>query len=301
MRANRSKSDITTTKMFTFPSNHLDYELLDCGNQRKLERFGKLVLNRPEVEAKWTAKLPKKEWEKADWYFFEEKGKKGEWKSNKNAPKEWEVVYQNNFQLQFNLQLTNFKHIGIFPEQVANWDFIVNQIKNHHKPLKVLNLFAYTGAASIVAAKCGAEVTNVDSVKQVLNWGRNNAEKNKVDNIRWILEDAAKFVEKAIRRGDQFNGVIMDPPAFGYGAKKEKWKLENDLKPLLKNVSHLLNPQKHFFILNTYSPKMKMDDLKAILKEMPACPKTYEATTLALKSKQKLKLPLGNLIRWTTL
>lgn len=301
MKGIHSKSTEIKQPNYTFPSNHLDYELLDCGNQRKLERFGSLILNRPEVEAKWASKLPKSEWEKADWYFYEEKGKKGEWKSTKEAKEAWEITYQNDFELQFDLQLTNFKHIGIFPEQVANWDFIVEQLKRLKKPAKVLNLFAYTGAASIVASKCGAEVTNVDSVKQVLNWGRSNAEKNKVDNIRWILEDVAKFVEKAVRRGDQFNGIIMDPPAFGYGAKKEKWKLERDLEPLLKKVSTLLQPDAHFFILNTYSPKMKMQDLEQLLKNMSICPPNYEASTLALKSKQKLNLPLGNLIRWTTL
>lgn len=301
MKGIHSKSTENKQPNYTFPSNHLDYELLDCGNQRKLERFGSIILNRPEVEAKWSSKLSKSEWEKADWYFFEEKGKKGEWKSIKEAMKEWKITYQNDFKLQFDLQLTNFKHIGIFPEQVANWDFIVEQLNHLKKPAKVLNLFAYTGAASIVAAKCGAEVTNVDSVKQVLNWGRSNAEKNKVDNIRWILEDAAKFVEKAVRSGDQFNGIIMDPPAFGYGAKKEKWKLERDLEPLLKKVSKLLQPDAHFFILNTYSPKMKMQELDYLLKNMPACPKNYESSTLALKSKQKLNLPLGNLIRWSTL
>lgn len=286
---------------YLYPSTHLDYALLDCGNQRKLERFGKLILNRPEIEAKWPTKLPKKDWEQADWYFFEEKGKKGKWEKTKEAEEKWEISYSNGFKLVFDLQLTNFKHIGIFPEQVANWDFIVDQLSQMKKPAKVLNLFAYTAAASIVAAQCGAEVTNVDSVKQVLNWGRGNAEKNKVHTIRWILEDAAKFVEKAVRRGDQYDGIIMDPPAFGYGAKKEKWKLERDLEPLLKNVSKLLQPNAHFFILNTYSPKMKMQELKHILKNMPACPKNYEASTLALKSKQKLNLPLGNLIRWSSL
>jgi len=299
MKQSTTKSSHQQLEKFTFPSNNLDYELIDCGNQRKLERFGSLILDRPEIEAKWPTAKEKHIWQSADWYFFEEKGKKGVWKSSNNSKDNWKISYRDK--IEFQLQLTNFKHIGLFPEQAANWDFIEEQLQKINGPTKVLNLFAYTGAASIVAAKSGAVVTNVDSVKQLLNWGRKNAAHNEIDNIRWILEDAAKFVAKAVRRGDQYNGVIMDPPAFGYGAKKERWKLEKDLEPLLKNVCQLLVPNNSFFILNTYSPRMKMSDLKAILQQTPLVPNNFEASTLAVQTKEMLNLPLGNLIRWSNL
>ncbi len=292
-------SKFTAKEKITFPPNSLDYELIDCGNQRKLERFGKIILDRPEIEAKWIPKKGKDIWSQADWYFYEEKGQKGKWNLLQDAEKTWEIQYKN--QLNFQLKLTQFKHVGIFPEQAANWSFIEQQLAKIKGEAKVLNLFAYTGAASIVAAKNGANVTNVDSVKQVLNWGRENAALNGIDNIRWILEDAQRFVDKSLRREDRYHGIIMDPPAFGLGNKKEQWKLERDLPQLLKNVCQLLDPKQQFFILNTYSPRMPMKNLLKIIRQTAGVPQKFEASTLALLSKEKLNLPLGNLIRWSTL
>jgi 23S rRNA (cytosine1962-C5)-methyltransferase len=287
---------------FIFPSDGLDYELIDSGNRRKLERFGSVLLNRPESLAIWKPNLSKSNWEKAHWYFFEEKGKKGEWKQNHPAAKEWNVKYANDkLSLNFELELTAFKHVGLFPEQAANWHYIEKQVNRiQAEEVKVLNLFAYTGAASIVAAQSGAKVTNVDSVKQVLNWGRKNAEANQEDNIRWILEDARKFVEKAIRREDKYHGIIMDPPVFGMGAKKEVWKLEQDLKPLLESVMQIIDKKQNFFILNTYSPKLPMPALKNLLKETRRFPKQFESGTLGLMSTSKQQLGLGNLVRFYT-
>ena len=285
---------------FIFPSQGLDYELLDSGNRRKLERFGDVILNRPESIAIWKPNVGKAHWEKAHWYFFEEKGKKGEWKQNHPANKEWQIAYSTNeLNFRLNLELTAFKHVGVFPEQAANWHFInkhVSRIKAEE--VKVLNLFAYTGAASIVAAKSGANVTNVDSIKQVLNWGRKNASSSQIENIRWILEDARKFVEKSIRRGDTYHGIILDPPIFGMGAKKEVWKLEQDLKPLLESVMQLIDKSQNFLVLNTYSPKLPMPVLKNLLKETRRFPKQFESGTLGLKSSSSQDLGLGNLIRF---
>jgi 23S rRNA (cytosine1962-C5)-methyltransferase len=188
--------------------------------------------------------------------------------------------------------------VGIFPEQAENWNYIQDCLSQLKGERKVLNLFAYTGAASIVAASCGATVTNVDSVKQVLNWGRENAEKNQLDNVRWILEDARKFVEKSLRRKDTYHGIIMDPPAFGFGTKNEKWKLEKDLRQLLEQSIQLLSKDQNFFILNTYSPKLSMDQLQKILKEMKHFPSEHEARILGLATPQKKVLGLGNLIRF---
>ena len=285
---------------FLSPNAGLDYEFLDAGNFRKLERFGELVLDRPEIEAKGNPLLPKSTWGKADWFFKEEKGKTGEWIKQTPAPKEWSISYQyQSVSLSFNLKLTAFKHIGIFPEQAENWNYIQSQLAGVKGEKKVLNLFAYTGAASVVAAASGAVVTNVDSVKQVLNWGRENASTNQQDTIRWILEDARKFVQKSIRRGDEYNGIIMDPPAFGYGSKKEKWVLEKDLKGLLEQSVQLLNPDRHFFILNTYSPKLPMLDLTTLLNATRNFPKKYDASLLGLKSIKSKELALGNLVRFS--
>lgn len=277
----------------------IDYELIDCGGRRKLERFGKYVVDRPEFEANWPRSLGKQVWAKADWHFYEEKGKKGTWTNNTGAEEEWKIDYKyQELELQFDLKITAFKHLGIFPEQAENWKFIQREIQKYKGEVKVLNLFAYTGAASVIAAKCGAQVTNIDSVKQVLNWGRQNAENNSVENIRWILEDARKFVDKAIRRGDTFQGIIMDPPAFGLGANRETWKLENDLKELLENVSKLLHPKRHFFIINTYSPKLSLKKLETMLKKNDRFSSKLSATILGLKSSKGVQLGLGNLIRY---
>lgn len=288
---------------FLFPDEDLDYELLDLGNQRKLERFGNIIVNRPEIQAKVNPNLSKKKWESAHYYFYEEEGKKGHWKSRFPAEKSWEIDYSKDLtKLKFKVELTNFKHLGLFPEQAANWHYIIKHIKRQKKLLretpKFLNLFAYTGAASIVAASAGAEVTNVDSIKQVINWGKENAELNNIDNIRWIHEDASKFVEKALRRGDKYHGIILDPPTYGVGTKNEKWKLEKDLNPLLENIMGILHSKFHFLILNTYSNKLSMLELKSKLKTIKWFPKDFESATLGLSSTSKQQLPLGNLIRF---
>ena len=180
----------------------------------------------------------KKNGKKLTGFFYEEKGKTGNWVNQKKSASEWEIGYNyKKLSLAFDLKLTSFKHIGIFPEQAENWKYIQEQLNRIKGEKTLLNLFAYTGAASCVAAASGAKVTNVDSVKQVSNWARKNAQKNNLDTIRWIIEDARKFVDKASRRGEFYNGIIMDPPAFGYGAKKKKWKLERDLKSLIEQIS----------------------------------------------------------------
>jgi 23S rRNA (cytosine1962-C5)-methyltransferase len=296
----RKLSDKKSIPLVFTPKENIDYQLIDCGNRRKLERFGSLILNRPEVEAHFPSSLNKRDWEKADWFFYEEKGKKGRWIAHNTKRDSWEVNYQfKGVSLQFKLQLTAFKHVGLFPEQAENWNFICKQLDRIKGEKRVLNLFAYTGAASIVAAAKGAKVTNIDSVKQVLNWGRENAELNKLDSIRWIQEDARKFVKKALRRNERFHGIILDPPAFGYGAKNEQWKLERDLKALLQDTIQLLHPKEHFFILNTYSPQLNPKELQEMLGEIKGFPRRYELSTLGSKSEQGQILPLGNLLRFT--
>lgn len=282
---------------FIANTSGLDYELLDSGNQRKLERFGNILLNRPEVTAKWKCRLEKSEWEKADFYFFEERGKKGEWKtlnSEANIDK-WRIKYHK---LYFSLNLTKFKHVGIFPEQAENWNFVYKKVIAKKKPpFKLLNLFAYTSAVSVAAAKAGAKVTNVDSVKQVVNWGRQNAEINEVDSIRWIVEDARKFVEKSVRRGDKYDGIIMDPPTYGIGSKKEKWDIYMHLNPLLEDVCNLLAEDASFFIINTYSPKIYNQPLLLNISSKLKQFNKVESFSLGV-ANANTKLPLSNLIRF---
>ena len=284
---------------FLSPDSSIDYQLIDSGRFRKLERFGQLILDRPEIKAKWEPSRSKKEWESADWHFYEKKGKTGLWTTKNNAPSSWAIDY--NFQgnpFTFLLKITSFKHVGIFPEQAVNWNFMQQQLQRIRGEKKVLNLFAYTAAASIIAAKCGAKVTNVDSVKQVINWGKENAQLNRIDSIRWIQEDARKFVDRAIRRKDSYHGIILDPPTFGYGAKNEKWLIDQDLFPLIEKLSLLLNPDAHFFILNTYSSKMSFSSLDSGLKKIIKLPKSNEKSTLGLCSEDGTKLALGELLRF---
>lgn len=217
------------------PQHWKDYELIDSGDYEKLERFGKYIIRRPEPQAVWRKSLSETEWESsADATFKREKGKvaqdgndKGVWIQKKGMPDQWFIGYRyKEMNLKFRLGLTSFKHVGLFPEQSENWDFIYDTIKELEvSEPKVLNLFAYTGGASIAAKSAGADVTHVDSVKQVITWSRENMEASGMDNIRWIVEDALKFCRREVKRGKKYNGIILDPPAYGRGPDGEKWVL----------------------------------------------------------------------------
>ncbi|NDV93992.1 oxidoreductase [Dysgonomonas sp. 521] len=245
------------------PQHWTDYELIDSGDYEKLERFGKYIIRRPEPQAVWRKSLPEVEWESsADATFRKEKGKaaqdgndKGVWIQKKGMPDQWFIGYRyKEMNLKFRLGLTSFKHVGIFPEQSENWDFIYDTIKELDvtEP-KVLNLFAYTGGASIAAKSAGADVTHVDSVKQVITWSRENMEASGLDNIRWIVEDALKFCRREVKRGKKYNGIILDPPAYGRGPDGEKWVLEENIAELMSLCSQLLEGSASFLILNLYS------------------------------------------------
>ena len=214
-------------KLFT-PTNWPDYELLDSGGFEKLERFGKYILIRPEPQAVWNKSLSETEWEKqSNARFRKEKGnpEKGEWVLKKGMPQQWYIDYSyEKMALKMRLGLTSFRHIGIFPEQSDNWNFIYNATNKNPLPgKKVLNLFAYTGGASLAARAGGAEVVHVDSVKPVVTWARENMEASVLKDIRWVVEDAMKFVQREVRRGNIYQGIIMDPPAYGRGPDGEKW------------------------------------------------------------------------------
>lgn len=245
------------------PQYFTDYELIDSGDYEKLERFGEYVTRRPEPQAVWRKSLPEQEWEKrADAYFKKEKGKvshdgndKGQWVQKKGMPDQWFIGYKyKDMNLRFRLGLTSFKHVGIFPEQAENWNFIYDAILSlKGEDVRVLNLFAYTGGASIAAKSAGADVTHVDSVKQVITWSRENMEASGLDNIRWIVEDALKFCRREVKRGKKYNGIILDPPAYGRGPDGEKWILEENIAEIMQLCSDLLEEKQSFLILNLYS------------------------------------------------
>jgi len=225
-----------------------DYELLDSGDNMKLERYGEIVLARPETQALWKRQKPEL-WETAH-ATFAFKDKKGSWQIHKEVPELWTVVRAG---LPLIARLTGFKHTGIFPEQTPNWEWLE---KKTRPEMKVLNLFGYTGAATIVAARCGAFVTHVDASKQSLDWAHENAKLSEIgeDKIRWILDDALTFAKREVRRETKYDGIILDPPAFGRGAKGEVWKIEEDFQTLLVSLKELLSEKSgSFFLLNGYA------------------------------------------------
>jgi len=277
------------------PLHWKDYELLDCGDFEKLERFGKYITIRPEPQAVWQRVWPESEWKKqAHIRFVPKNSNSGDWVKLKAMPDQWQIRYElpNQNDIVFRLGLTSFKHVGVFPEQAANWDFIVQSIQTmkQSKP-KVLNLFAYTGGASLAAAAAGAEVTHVDSIKQVVTWANENMQLSNLDSIRWMVEDALKFAQREERRGNKYNGIILDPPAFGHGPKGEKWKLEDNLAEMMKNVLRILDEKEHFLILNAYSLGLSALVIENLLKETAG--DRLKIGELYLQAKSGVKLPLG--------
>jgi 23S rRNA (cytosine1962-C5)-methyltransferase len=238
------------------------YELIDCGGFEKLERFGDFVLRRPEPKAIWAKSMKEEEWCRlADTAFvtgagFNKSGKEdsGTW-TGKKLPGRWTVPYRyRGMQMNLNAALTSFKHVGIFPEQAPNWDYIYDSVRalKKDKPA-VLNLFAYTGAASLAARAAGADVVHLDSVRQVVSWARDNMESSRMDGIRWVIEDALRFAQRETRRKRLYDGIILDPPAYGHGVDGEKWKLDENLLEMMELCRALLAAENAFLVLNLYS------------------------------------------------
>ena len=279
------------------PSHWKDYELLDCGDFEKLERFGELILIRPEPQAVWAKALTEADWTKLHHIRF--KGKSatsGEWvKKNAKSPNRWNISYKTeDIAIKFRLGLTSFKHVGIFPEQAVNWDFIAQQVKRFKNPEpKILNLFAYTGGASLAAKAAGADTTHVDSIKQVVTWANENQELSGLANIRWVVEDALKFVKRELKRGKTYNGIILDPPAYGHGPNGEKWKLEDHIQEMMHDVVQLLDPKEHFLILNAYSMGFSSVIIENLLKSSMPSIENLHCGELYLQASSGCKLPLG--------
>jgi len=272
-------------RTFTKPWN--DYELIDAGNQKKLERWGDIITIRPDLNAYFKAILSEKEWQdKAHFEFVESSKSSGSWTTLKaDTPTKWAIQFK---QLTLNLELTKFKHVGIFPEQRVNWDFITEHL---NKDDRFLNLFAYTGAASVAARSIGADVFHCDSVKQVITWGNENMQSSGLSDIHWINEDALKFAQREIKRGKKYNGIVMDPPAFGIGAKKARWKIENKFPELLSAALELKEPG-GFIIINTYSPRLDEEKIRKIASEL-VTNESVEVTTLSMKSTTGKTLEYG--------
>src|SRR3989344_5634562 len=245
-----------------------DYELLDTGGGEKLERFGKYIFVRPYEDAVWKKTLTEKEWNEADGKFWSSKvGAKAGWKMSKAGFDKWEMSYKN---IKFFAFPTPFRHLGFFPEQASHWDFIKNAIKSSGRKIRFLNLFGYTGVASLCALRAGAEVTHLDASKQILNWAKENQKLSGLDKLpmRVIEDDAIKFLEREEKRGNRYDAIIMDPPKFGRGPKGEVWKMEEMLPKLLSSARKVLSDKPLFVILTSYSIDSSSLSLGYALEEM---------------------------------
>jgi 23S rRNA (cytosine1962-C5)-methyltransferase len=278
------------------PTHFPDYELIDCGNFEKLERFGKYISIRPEPQAVWDRCLSLREWESsAHVRFVPKSSSSGNWKKLREMPDRWSISYplasvSDHPSLNFRLALTSFKHVGIFPEQACNWDYIVEKVKSMKTTNpKVLNLFAYTGGASLAAKSAGADIIHLDSIKQVVTWAKENMELSGLKDIRWVVEDAMTFVKREVRRGKKYNGIILDPPAYGHGNEGQKWKLEDMINEMMKMVFQLLDEREHFLILNTYSLGFSSLIVENLLRGQGK----LQTGELFLQAKSGPKLPLG--------
>ncbi len=282
-----------------------EYELIDSGDFEKLERFGDFVLRRPEPQALWPKALPERNWVEMAQASFSRKSEKdpenGHWTLSKNMPDRWMMPYKSKaLHLQFRLALTSFKHVGIFPEQAANWEYMAQALKGK-SGASVLNLFAYTGAASLAARQLGADVVHVDSIKAVVSWSRENMEHSRLDGIRWVVEDAFKFVQREVRRGKVYEGLILDPPAYGRGPSGEKWVLERQINELIALCAQLLAPKHSFFILNTYSMGLSPVITENLIRTHFG-QATYDSASsgeLLLTDRAGRHLPTGNYLRFS--
>jgi len=290
------------------PASWKDYELIDSGEGQKLERFGRYILIRPEPQAIWSRVLSEKEWsnmanarfdrEQKDKFRFSD-DVKGGWTRNKGMPESWNVNYKyGELTLTLRLALTSFGHVGVFPEQGENWNFIYDTVKSWKGDrVRVLNLFAYTGAASVVARSAGAEVTHVDASRPGLNWANQNMQLNQLTDIRWVYEDAFKFVRREVKRGNRYNGIIMDPPPYGRGPEGEKLTLQEQLNELVRMSSELLEERNRFFILSMYA--VGLSSLVGLnVAKTHFGNQIYESGEFFLKSTHNKDLPMGTFLRF---
>lgn len=286
--------------MLTVSNEWKDYECLDAGNGEKLERWKNVILRRPDPQAMWITENDQK-WEKPDGHYFRSSKGGGHWEFSKKLPEFWTVSYKS---LTFKVSPTNFKHTGLFPEQAANWDFMMNKIKNAQRPIKVLNLFAYTGGATMACSMAGAkEVVHVDASKGMNEWAKENMKLCGLENnyIRFIVDDCLKFVEREARRGNKYDAIVMDPPSYGRGPNGEMWKFEHNLDKLIKACMNILSDEPLFFLINSYTTGISSTVLLNILKTSlePIYGGKISAGEIGLPiTKNNLVLPCGIYGRW---
>ncbi|PZQ44467.1 MAG: SAM-dependent methyltransferase [Micavibrio aeruginosavorus] len=282
-----------------------DYALLDSGSGRKLERFGKIVVSRPEPQALWEKSLPEQEWAKADATFTnaseKEDDDKGSWQQKGKLPETWPVKVEGATML---CRLMTYRHMGLFPEQRPHWHWIASQCKSSTKPLKILNLFAYTGAASLICAANGAEVTHVDASKKAIGWCKENQQASNLNDskIRWICDDAAAFVAREGRRGNKYDGILLDPPRYGRGPDGEVWKFETDVGPLLSACADLLSDDAKFMILTAYTMRLSSVTLQHMMVDaLKGCKGSLDHGELLLADKTgKRPLATSMFCRWSS-
>ena len=279
--------------------NWNDYEILDTSKGEKLERWGNYLLIRPDPQVIWDTPKSRSEWKKRNGHYHRSSQGGGEWEFF-HLPEQWSIHYK---ELTFNLKPFRFKHTGLFPEQAVNWNWFSEKIKHANRPIKVLNLFAYTGGATLAAAKAGASVTHVDASKGMVTWAKENAISSGLEKapIRWIVDDCIKFVEREIRRGNHYDAIIMDPPSYGRGPKGEIWKVEDAIHPLVKLCAKLLSDQPLFFLINSYTTGFAPAVLTYLL-ELEITPKfggQVHSDEIGLPVRStKLVLPCGSSGRW---
>ena len=276
-----------------------DYEIIDCSGGEKLERWGKYLLVRPDPQVIWDTPRSLPEWKKKNGHYHRSNKGGGQWEFF-DLPAQWSIGYKG---LTFHLKPFSFKHTGLFPEQAVNWDWFGPKIAGAGRPIKVLNLFAYTGGATLAAAKAGAAVTHVDASKGMVTWAKENAQASGLEKapIRWIVDDCVKFVEREIRRGNTYNAIIMDPPSYGRGPKGEIWKIETAIHPLIRLCAQLLSPDPLFFLVNSYTTGLAPSVLSYLLgvELLPKLGGKLSAQEVGLPvSSTGLALPCGASGRW---
>ncbi len=289
------------------PTAWRDYELLDTGDGEKLERFGEYILCRPEPQAVWGKTLPEKEWEQQASARFQREAsapreaEKGDWVRKPSMPDRWLIGYTwKTLRLKLRLGLTGWKQIGVFPEQAENWNYIYQHVQEKPVELfRVLNLFAYTGGASLAAKAAGADVVHVDSVRRVINWAADNQSASGLDGIRWVVEDAMKFLRREVKRGRSYHGIILDPPAYGHGPAGERWVLEEGIDELIKLSSRLLEKEHSFLVLNLYSLGFSPLIAENLVKKYFQGLRNPEIGELYLPDRAGNKLPLGVFLRFS--
>ena len=277
-----------------------DYEIIDASLGYKLERWGSVVLLRPDPQIIWdNGNLEEKYKDTIDAVYYRSNKGGGHWENLRQVPKDWTINYNN---LKFNIKQMGFKHTGLFPEQAFNWDFMIEKIKKANRPIKVLNLFAYTGGATIACLSAGAQVTHVDSSRGMVDWCKENVISNGLENekIRYLVDDVTKFVQREIRRGNKYDAIIMDPPSYGRGSKGEIWDIEKNLNYLVKICSEILEEKPLFFLINSYTTGLSSTVLANLLslninKKYPGLITCGE---LGLPIKRNLVLPCGIYGRW---